>query len=72
MNETIEKLITRKSCKSYLDKHVDKTLIRQIVEAGLNAPSGMNTQTPHFIVVSDDETIKRLFQNECRCYENRL
>ncbi|MCC8089158.1 MAG: nitroreductase [Rikenellaceae bacterium] len=60
MNETIEKLITRKSCKNYLDKHIDKALIRQIVEAGLNAPSGMNTQTPRFIVVSDNETIKRL------------
>ncbi|MCD8318736.1 MAG: nitroreductase [Paraprevotella sp.] len=60
MNETIEKLITRKSCKSYLDKHVDKALIELIVAAGLNAPSGMNAQTPRFIVVSDDETVKRL------------
>ncbi len=60
MNETVKKLITRKSCKSYLDKHVDKILIKQIVAAGLNALSGINAQTPRFIVVSDDETIKHL------------
>ncbi len=60
MNETIKNLTTRKSCRSYQDKHVEKELIEQIVSAGLNAPSGMNLQTPRFIVVSDDATVKRL------------
>ncbi len=60
MNETIKILTERKSTKSYQDKHVDKELIEQIVAAGLNAPSGMNRQTPIFIAVSDDETVRRL------------
>jgi len=57
MNETIKVLTSRKSAKSYLDKHVDKELIDQIVAAGLNAPTGRNLQTPRFVVVTDDETV---------------
>ncbi len=60
MNETITALTTRKSSRSYQDRHVEKELIEQIVSAGLNAPSGMNRQTPIFVVVSGDETVKKL------------
>ncbi len=60
MNETIKTLTTRKSCRSYQDKHVDRALIEEIVAAGLNAPSGMNRQTPLFVVVTDDGTVKKL------------
>ncbi len=60
MNETIKTLTTRKSCKSYQDKHVEKELLDQIIEAGLNAPSGMNRQSPLFVVVTDDDMVKRL------------
>ena len=57
MNETVKNLISRKSCKSYQDKHVSKELLDEIVAAGLNAPSGMNKQTPRFVVVSDDQVL---------------
>ncbi len=60
MNETIMALTTRKSSRNYQDKHIEKELIEQIVDAGLNAPSGMNRQTPIFVVVSDDKTVKKL------------
>ncbi len=60
MNETIKTLVTRKSCRSYQDKHVDKALIEDIVSAGLNAPSGMNLQTPLFVVVTDDQMVTKL------------
>ncbi len=60
MNETIKNLTTRKSCKNYQNRHVDKALIDEIVSAGLNAPSGMNRQTPRFVVVTDDEMVKQL------------
>ncbi len=60
MNQTINDLITRKSARSFEERHVDMTLIEEIVKAGLNAPTGMNRQTPRFVVVTDDETVKEL------------
>ncbi len=60
MSETVKILTERKSCKSYLDKHVDRAVLEQIVNSGLNAPSGMNRQTPIIVAVSDDATVKKL------------
>ncbi len=60
MNETIKTLTTRKSARSFQDKHVPKELIDRIVAAGLNAPSGLNKQTPRFVVVTDDKLVKTL------------
>ena len=60
MNETVKNIVSRKSCNSYQDKHVPKDLIAEIVEAGLNAPTGMNMQTPRLVVVTDDALVKKL------------
>ncbi len=60
MNETVKNLVTRKSCKSFKPEHVSKAEIEDIVAAGLNAPTGMNTQSPKFVVVQDDEMVKLL------------
>ena len=60
MNETLKTLATRKSSRSYQNRHVEKELIAEIIDAGLNAPSGMNRQTQIFVAVSDDETVKKL------------
>ncbi len=60
MNETIKTLVSRKSCRSYQNKHVDAELISEIVSAGLNSPSGRNYQTPRFVVVTDDVNVDRL------------
>lgn len=60
MNETITNLISRKSCKCYQEKHVSKDLLDAIVAAGLNAPSGLNKQTPRFVVVTDDQMVRQL------------
>ncbi len=60
MNETVKNLTTRKSCRNFEDKHVSRALIDEIIAAGLNAPSGLNRQTPVFVAVSNDETIAKL------------
>ncbi len=60
MNETIKALVSRKSTKSFGDGHIDRELIEEIISAGLNAPSGMNRQTPVFVAVTDDETVALL------------
>ncbi len=60
MNETIRTLTTRKSARSYLDRHVVPALLEEIVAAGLNAPTGRNLQTPRFVIVTDDKTVSML------------
>ncbi len=60
MNEVVKSLVTRKSCKNYKPEHITREEIEEIVAAGLNAPSGMNKQSPRFVVVQDDETVAKL------------
>ena len=60
MNETIKNLTTRKSCRSYQKKHVPSETLDAIVQAGLNAPSGMNKQTPIFVVIQNEEMVAKL------------
>ena len=60
MNETIKTLMERKSTKSFTGEHITREEIDIIVEAGLKAPSGLNKQTPRFVVVTDDAVVERL------------
>ncbi|MDD6307991.1 MAG: nitroreductase [Clostridia bacterium] len=60
MNETVKSLTTRRSCKNYADKHIDKECLAEIIEAGLHAPSGMNRQTAIFVAISDEEVVEKL------------
>ena len=62
MNETISTLTTRKSSRLYRHEHISEAEIEQILAAGLNAPSGRNTQSPRFVVVTDEDTVKKLSQ----------
>ncbi len=60
MNATIQTLTNRKSARSFTDEHIDRVLLDEIVTAGLNAPTGRNLQTPIFVVVTDDATVREL------------
>ena len=39
---------------------VPRADLRRIVQAGLQAPSGCNAQTTHFIIVDDPEVVRRI------------
>ncbi len=60
MNQTIQVLKNRRSCKRYNSQRVEKHLIEQIVACGLNAPTGRNMQAPIFVVVTNDEVVAKL------------
>ncbi len=60
MNETVNSLVTRRSSHAFKPEHVSREELEEIVAAGLNAPSGMNKQTPRLIVVTDDATVQKL------------
>lgn len=60
MNEVIQNIKTRRSVRSFTDKRISDEDLREIAEAGMFAPSGMNRQTWQFTVVHNQEKIKAL------------
>ena len=58
--ETFEAIMTRRSTRDYSEKPVKGCLLEKVVEAGRYAPSGCNSQTNHFLVITDKEVIRKL------------
>ena len=56
----LENIKTRRSCRNYLDKEVSDEFINEVVECGLLAPSGMNTQGIEFCVITNKEILKEM------------
>lgn len=56
MNEAMNNLLTRRSIRRYKDTQVPDDLLDQVLEAGLYAPTGMNTQNIVMVAVRDQET----------------
>ncbi len=53
MNETIRNMITRRSCRAFKPDMLPQDVIDQIIEAGLYAASGRNTQSPIILAVTN-------------------
>ena len=62
MNETIENLIKRRSCRKYKKEQIKEEELNQILEAGTYAPTGKGKQSPIMIVVQNKETIEKLWK----------
>ena len=60
MNEILSAIKTRRSVRAYGSKKVPKDIIDQIIEAGNNAPSAMNSQPWRFVVVEDEVLHKKM------------
>lgn len=60
MNQTVENIKNRRSVKEYKPEQITDEELMQVLEAGMNAPSGGNKQTPVFIAVQNKEWIKKL------------
>ena len=60
MNETLNTLITRRSCRSYKPDLIPQETLDQILEAGTYAATGMGRQAPIMIAVTDKETRDKL------------
>lgn len=54
--EAMKNLLERRSIRRYKDTQVPDELLDQVLEAGLYAPSGMNTQNIIMVAVRDKET----------------
>ena len=56
-NEVINNIMARRSIRQYLDKPVEHDKLVAVVQAGINAPSGMNRQPWIIRVVEDQQLI---------------
>jgi nitroreductase len=60
MKETVTDIKNRRSVKNYKKEQITDEELMQVLEAGMNAPSGGNKQTSVFIVVQNREWIDKL------------
>lgn len=60
MNETLSALKTRRSIRKYTPEQVPDTLLDEVLEAGLYAPTGMNSQNTVLVAVRDKATRDQL------------
>ena len=60
MKETLQDLVNRRSVNKYKPEQITDEELIQVLEAGMNAPSGGNKQTAIFIVVQNKEWIDKL------------
>lgn len=70
MNDTLHTIFTRRSVRSYLENQISDDELELIIQAGLYAPSGMNTQSWHFAVVQNPDMLQRL-EDVCSQYKRR-
>ncbi len=60
MNQTLETIKTRRSIRRFKPDMLPRETIDAIIEAGLYAPSGMNTQNTVIVAITDPEIRDRL------------
>lgn len=60
MNQVIENILNRRSTRVYTEEKVDVEILKEIVKAGLHAPSSKNKQLWHFTVIQNENILKQL------------
>lgn len=50
---TLDAIRTRRSTRKFKDSSLDESVVNQVIEAGRHAPSGGNSQSTRFIVISN-------------------
>jgi nitroreductase len=54
--KAMQNLLERRSVRKYASRQVPQELLDQVLEAGIYAPSGMNSQVSVMVAVTDKET----------------
>jgi nitroreductase len=58
--DAMEAILTRRSVRTYKNKKISDELIRELIEAGISAPSAGNQQPWQFIVLDDHKLIEKI------------
>lgn len=59
-NDAMECIMTRTSIRQYTNQPVDKADIENLLRAGMAAPTAVNAQPWHFVVINDKAKLKEL------------
>ena len=65
-NEAIKNIMTRTSIRQYTDEPVSKADIEMMLRAGMAAPTAVNRQPWHFVVIDSKEKLSELAGNNPR------
>jgi len=57
-------ILSRRSCRSFVNRPIPREELLELIQAGANAPSGGNTQNQRFLLVHEKEEIERI--GRCR------
>lgn len=60
MNSALTNILTRKSIRKFTKEKVSKETIELLLAAAMSAPSACNQQSWYYIVVTDQEKLKKL------------
>lgn len=60
MNEVLQNILTRRSVRAFNEEQLKDEELDLILQAGVNAPSGMNKQSWQFTVVQSKEKMEQL------------
>ena len=60
MDERLKIIFARRSIRAYSGEPVSEADIQSLLEAGMAAPSGSNRKPWHFVVVTDEATLRAL------------
>lgn len=72
MNELLNLIMRRRTCRNFSEKDVSEENVKQILDCALSAPSGMNCQTWSFIAIMNRDKIQKLAKVVAKalCREN--
>jgi len=60
MNETLKIIRERRSCRFFKNDPISENDLKEILDAGIWAPTGMNKQDRHFTVIRDKAILDRM------------
>lgn len=58
--DTLNAILTRRSTRKFKEQKLEKEVLDKLLEAGRFAPSGGNSQTTHFLVITNREILNEL------------
>ena len=70
-NEVIENIMARRSIRKYKPETVERVVLDQIMECGINAPNGMNRQSWEVRVVDNPKVMDELKQQLADAYPDK-